>query len=149
MNSLFILKNILKILLFPLLMIIKKIIGAIYEVDIKEISYSQYGLSLAKNSSYKDRLKSFIKPIVEIDISWGGIDKALEIFNMNSNAKGVFVSKDSRYYGFISLSNLLSLSYKRNIEIAQNQNPLTKLPGNDQIDEFITSIFLKRKKMLI
>lgn len=122
----------------------KKIMGAIYEVDIKEISYSQYGLSLAKNSSFKEKLRSFIKPVVEIDISWG-IDKALEIFNMNNNAKGIFVSKDSKYYGFIDLSNLLSLSYKRNIEIAQNQNPLTKLPGNEQIDKFLNSVFNKNK----
>ncbi len=120
----------------------KKILGAIYEVDIKEISYSQYGLSLAKNDSFKAKLKNYIKPVLEIDITWG-IDKALEIFNMRSDSQGIFVSKDSRYYGFINLNNLLSLSYKRNLEIAQNQNPLTKLPGNNQIDSFILNAFEK------
>ncbi|RXK05757.1 GGDEF domain-containing protein [Halarcobacter bivalviorum] len=122
----------------------KKILGAIYEVDIKEISYSQYGLSLAKNDSFKAKLKSYIKPVLEIDISWG-IDKALEIFNMQNDAKGIFVTKDSQYYGFINLNNLLSLSYKRNIEIAQNQNPLTKLPGNNQIESFISNSFKNNK----
>ena len=123
----------------------KKILGAIYEIDIKEMSYSQYGLSLAKNNSSKQKLKSYIKPILEIDLTWG-IDKALEIFSMRSDAKGIFVTKDAKYFGFINLSNLLSLSYKRNIEIAQNQNPLTKLPGNDQIDEFIQNVFEKKEK---
>ncbi|RXK08598.1 GGDEF domain-containing protein [Halarcobacter ebronensis] len=118
----------------------KQILGAIYEVDIKQISYSQYGLSLAKNQSFKAKLKHYLRPVPEIDISWG-IDKALEIFNMRNDAKGIFVSKDSKYYGFISLNNLLSLSYKRNLEIAQNQNPLTKLPGNNQIDDFIYNVF--------
>ncbi len=122
----------------------KKILGAIYEVDIKEMSYSQYGLSLAKNNSSKEKLKSYIKPILEIDLTWG-IDKALEIFSMRNDAKGIFVTKDAKYYGFISLSNLLSLSYKRNLEIAQNQNPLTKLPGNDQIDEYIKKVFEKKR----
>jgi diguanylate cyclase (GGDEF)-like protein len=121
----------------------KKILGAVYEVDIKKISYSQYGLSLAKNQSFKAKLKHYLQPVPEIDISWG-IDKALEIFNMRNDAKGIFVSKDSIYYGFISLNNLLLLSYKRNLEIAENQNPLTKLPGNSQIDEFIYSIFDKK-----
>ncbi len=121
----------------------KKILGAIYEVDIKKISYSQYGLSLAKNQSFKAKLKHYLQPVPEIDISWG-IDKALEIFNMRNDAKGIFVSKDSIYYGFISLNNLLLLSYKRNIEIAENQNPLTKLPGNNQIDDFIYNIFDKK-----
>jgi len=118
----------------------KKILGAIYEVDIKQISYSQYGLSLARNQSFKAKLKHYLQPVPEIDISWG-IDKALEIFNMRNDAKGIFVSKDGIYYGFISLNNLLLLSYKRNLEIAQNQNPLTKLPGNNQIDDFIFNIF--------
>ncbi len=63
---------------------------------------------------------------------------------MRNDAKGIFVSKDSIYYGFISLNNLLLLSYKRNLEIAENQNPLTKLPGNSQIDEFIYSVFDKK-----
>lgn len=123
----------------------KKIRGAIYEIDIKEISYSQYGLSLAKNNSSKDKLRSYIKPVLEIDLTWG-IDKALEIFSMRNDAKGIFVTKDAKYYGFINLSNLLSLSYRRNLEIAQNQNPLTKLPGNDQIEDFIKTIFEKKKK---
>lgn len=118
----------------------KKIIGAVFEVDIKQISYSQYGLSLARNNSFTAKLKHFIKPVPQIELSWG-IDKALEIFHMMDDAKGIFVTDESEYYGFISLNNLLSLSYKRNLEIAQNQNPLTKLPGNKQIDIFIHNIF--------
>ena len=120
----------------------RKIAGVIYEVDIKELSYSQYGLSLAKNISFKTKLKTYIKPVLEIDITWG-IDKALEIFHMRNDSKGIFVRKNEIYYGFINLNNLLSLSYKRNLEIAQNQNPLTKLAGNKQIDNFIKKIFKK------
>lgn len=120
----------------------KKIEGVIYEVDIKELSYSQYGLSLAKNVSFKTKLKTYIKPVLEIDITWG-IDKALEMFHLRNDSKGIFVRKNDAYYGFINLNNLLSLSYKRNLEIAQNQNPLTKLPGNKQIDNFIQKVFKK------
>ncbi len=116
------------------------ILGAIYEVDIKKISYSQYGLALSKNDSFRAKLKHFIKPVPQIDIKWG-IDKALEIFHMMNDAKGIYVTKENKYYGFISLNNLLSLSYKRNLEIAQNQNPLTKLPGNKQIEVFLHTVF--------
>ena len=120
----------------------KQIEGVIYEVDIKKLSYSQYGLSLAKNISFKTKLRSYMQDVLEIDISWG-IDKALEIFNMRNDSKGIFVRKNGCYFGFINLNNLLSLSYKRNLEIAQNQNPLTKLPGNNQIDNFIKKVFKK------
>ncbi len=119
------------------------ILGAIYEVDIKKISYSQYGLALSKNDAFRTKLKHFIKPVPQIDIKWG-IDKALEIFHMMNDAKGIFVTKENKYCGFISLNNLLSLSYKRNLEIAQNQNPLTKLPGNKQIEIYLHTIFSEK-----
>ncbi len=120
--------------------------GVIYEVDIKKISYSQYGLSLAKNVSYSSNLIKFIKPALCVESSWG-IDKTLETYNMNSeNSKGIFVTTANKYHGFINVNSLLSLSHKRNIEIAKNQNPLTKLPGNNQIEEFIYRSFKKLKK---
>ncbi|PHO12607.1 GGDEF domain-containing protein [Malaciobacter marinus] len=119
----------------------KTLMGVVYEVDIKKLSYSQYGLSLAQNVSFKSRLSSYIKPSLSIEVSWG-IDKTLEMFNLRGNkSKGIFVTKNSKYIGFINVNNLLSLSFKRNIEIAQNQNPLTKLPGNNQIDKFIKESF--------
>ncbi|AXH08601.1 diguanylate cyclase/phosphodiesterase [Malaciobacter halophilus] len=119
----------------------KTLLGVIYEVDIKKLSYSQYGLSLAQNVSFKSKLSSYIKPSLSIEVAWG-IDKTLEMFNLRGNeSKGIFVTKSNKYIGFINVNNLLSLSYKRNLEIAQNQNPLTKLPGNNQIDKFIQNSF--------
>jgi diguanylate cyclase (GGDEF)-like protein len=111
--------------------------GVIYEVDIKKISYSQYGLSLAKNVSFSSNLYKFLKPALCVEVTWG-IDKTLEIYNMHEeSSKGIFVTKNNQYHGFINVNSLLFLSHKRNIEIAKNQNPLTKLPGNNQIEEFI------------
>ncbi|RXJ97680.1 GGDEF domain-containing protein [Arcobacter sp. CECT 8986] len=119
------------------------LVGVIYEVDIKKLSYSQYGISLAQNKSFSSKLSSYIKSSLSIEVSWG-IDKTLEMFNLRGNeSKGIFVTKDNCYLGFINVNNLLSLSYKRNIEIAQNQNPLTKLPGNNQIEKFIQDSFKK------
>ncbi len=80
-----------------------------------------------------------------MEATWG-IDKTLEIYNMNEvNSKGIFVTKANKYHGFINVNSLLSLSHKRNIEIAKNQNPLTKLPGNNQIEEFIYKSFKQLK----
>lgn len=110
--------------------------GVIYEVDIKQISYSQYGLSLAQNKSYNSKISKYVKPVISVESSWG-IDKALEIFNHDPNSSGIFITKANKYAGFIDLRALLQLSHKRNLEIAENQNPLTRLPGNKQIELFI------------
>lgn len=121
-------------------------LGIIYESDIKKISYFQYGLSLAQNRTFSSTLLKYIKPALSVEISWG-IDKILEIYNLNSNnSLGIFITSSDKYIGFINLNSLLTLSYKRNIEIATNQNPLTKLPGNNQIEKFIDKSFKKNQK---
>jgi diguanylate cyclase (GGDEF)-like protein len=119
-------------------------LGIIYESDIKKISYSQYGLSLAQNKTYSSSLIKYLKPSLCVEISWG-IDKILEMYNLNSkNDLGIFITQSNKYKGFINLNSLLTLSYKRNIEIATNQNPLTKLSGNNQIEKYI-EIALKKE----
>jgi diguanylate cyclase (GGDEF)-like protein len=121
-------------------------LGTINENDIKKISYSQYGLSLAQNKSYSSSLIKYIKPALSVEISWG-VDKILEIFNLQSNdSLGIFITQSAKYIGFINLNSLLTLSYKRNIEIATNQNPLTKLPGNNQIEKFIEKSLKENNK---
>ncbi|MDD3055796.1 MAG: GGDEF domain-containing protein [Aliarcobacter sp.] len=121
-------------------------LGIIYEADIKKISYSQYGLSLAQNKTFSSSLMKYLKPSLCVEISWG-IDKILEMYNQNSkDALGIFITQSNKYRGFINLNSLLTLSYKRNIEIATNQNPLTKLPGNNQIEKFIEKTLRENQK---
>ena len=122
-------------------------LGIIYESDIKKISYSQYGLSLAQNKTFCSTLIKYLKPSLSVEISWG-IDKILEMYNLNSkDALGIFITQGNKYRGFINLNSLLTLSYKRNIEIATNQNPLTKLPGNNQIEKFIEKTLRRNHKI--
>jgi diguanylate cyclase (GGDEF)-like protein len=71
------------------------------------------------------------------------------MYNLNSkNSLGIFITQSNKYKGFINLNSLLTLSYKRNVEIATNQNPLTKLPGNNQIEKFIDKAFKKQENTI-
>lgn len=113
------------------------LLGAVYEKDIKKMSYSQYGMSLAKNTNMELGVETFIKNIVSAEITWN-VDKILDIYNATTFDKsGIFITKNNQYFGFVTVNNLLELSYYRNIEIARDQNPLTKLAGNTQIERFI------------
>ncbi len=130
----------------PLVDSLGELCGVIYEEDIKEFAYSPYASSLVKNGKLNEKLKEYIRETVSVEITWS-VDKVLEVYNMHTlNSKGVFVTKNNRYYGFINLRNLLSLSYNRNLEIASDQNPLTKLPGNKKIEEFLSSVFELKDK---
>ncbi|MEA3314391.1 MAG: GGDEF domain-containing protein, partial [Campylobacterota bacterium] len=117
------------------------LVGVIYEKDIKKLSYSQYGMSLAKNINIDNPIQKYMKSTISAEISWS-VDKILDIYTLAQKDKtGVFITKDNEYYGFIDTNNLLKLSYFRNLEIARDQNPLTKLPGNNQIEKYIDNIF--------
>lgn len=119
-------------------------LGVINESDIKEISYSQYGFALAQNKTFSSTLLKYIKPALSVEVSWG-IDKILEMYNLNfNNSLGIFITEGEKYKGFINLNSLLNLSYQRNLQIVANQNPLTKLPGNNQIEKFISDTFENR-----
>ena len=125
----------------PIIDEFKYFLGIIYESDIKKISYSQYGLSLAQNQNFSTTLLKYLKPALSVEMAWG-IDKILEMYNLNfQNSLGIFITNSDKYLGFINLNSLLTMSYKRNIEIATNQSPLTKLPGNKQIERFIANSF--------
>ena len=122
------------------------LLGAVYEKDIKKMSYSQYGMSLAKNSSMESTIKRFMKNVVSAEITWS-IDKVLDIYNLTQFDKtGIFITKNNEYYGFVDLNNLLKLSYYRNVEMARDQNPLTKLPGNTLINKYIDKAFSKERQ---
>ncbi len=125
----------------PIVNQLDQLCGVIYEKDIKQISYSQFGIALVKNDKSNEKIKRYIKDSVSAEITWG-VDKVLEVYNMYSGgANGIFITKNNQYYGFINLNNLLSLSYNRNLEIAKDQNPLTKLAGNKKIEEFLVNSF--------
>jgi len=130
----------------PIINRMEQLCGVIYEKDIKHVSYSQYGISLAKNDKSNEKLKKYINEAVSAEITWG-VDKILEVYNMYfENSSGIFITKNNQYNGFINVNNLLSLSYNRNLEIAKDQNPLTKLPGNKKIEEFIEKAFANKNQ---
>ena len=130
----------------PVINKLNQIVGVIYEKDLKHLIYSPYGLSLAKNKIMDSQFKKYIKDAISVEITWS-VDKVLELFNMNSSdSNGIFITSNKQYKGFVNLNNLLSLSYRRNLDIASNQNPLTKLPGNQQIEEFLDDTFNEKNK---
>ncbi|GAB6044881.1 EAL domain-containing protein [Caminibacter profundus] len=120
----------------------KDIKGILLESDIRDLIFSPYGMSLAYNDSMKKKLKKKIKESISVEASWD-IDKILKIYNINREKinYGIFVTQNNKYKGFLNLNNLLHLSYKKNLQIAEEKNPLTRLPGNKSIDNFMFEVF--------
>lgn len=110
--------------------------GLIHQNDLKEFTYSQHGRELLRNKSYQWSLHSFLRkcPIVETREAASTI---LDIFSHHDKADGIIVTEQSRYVGFLSPLALLEIINDERLDKAREQNPLSKLPGNETIRTYV------------
>ncbi len=110
--------------------------GIIRESDLKEFIYAPFGRDILLNRNVAAAVKNFVqrRPVAEISQR---IEKILEIYRFNENAEGIIVTEGGRYRGFLSTRSILSIVTEKNIALARDQNPLTRLPGNRLITEHI------------
>ena len=123
--------------------------GILYSFDIesqiKEYLYSPYGMSLLLNDkSDKAKLKHFIQPCLHTDIN-SDITTIIEIFSSNPEASGIIITKNSKYYGFLSANDIITIMHEENLIAARDQNPLTKLPGNRLVEKYIYDATIDQK----
>jgi len=112
-------------------------VGVIRERDIKPYAYSNYGKDLLRNPSFTKSLYRFITrcPVAEVDLQ---AEKILELFSLSEGSEGILMTKGGRYLGFLTAASLLRILSEKNLQAARDQNPLTRLPGNTLIHEFLS-----------
>jgi len=114
--------------------------GILHESQIKDFLYSPYGMSLLLNDgSNKSKLKSFINSCASTDIN-SDISTIIELFSNDNESSGIIITKNSKYYGFLSTRSIISIINEENLLLARDQNPLTKLPGNRVIDKYLLNV---------
>ena len=113
-------------------------LGIVREEALKDYIYSPYGRDLIHNRAYGKTLRDFVTscPVAEASED---TTKILEIFAMAENNEGILIVADQRYVGFLSTTSMLRLINEKNIAVARDQNPLTKLPGNNSIHAYIAT----------
>ena len=102
-------------------------VGLVRENDIKEFVYSKYGRDLLMNRAFGKSLKDFLVkcPAAPIGTS---LEKILEVFSAAENSEGVILTENGGYGGFLTTRSLLNAINEKNLRVAADQNPLTKLP---------------------
>jgi diguanylate cyclase (GGDEF)-like protein len=112
-------------------------IGLLRDRDLKVYVYSRYGADLLKNQALKNNLRSFLRPCLVAEIQ-SKAERVIELFSSNDAEDGIVMTRDGVYGGFLSAPALIKLAHEKNVVAARDQNPLTKLPGNTRIVEFIS-----------
>jgi len=110
-------------------------VGAVRERDVRALLYSPFGQDLARNQNVSLSLKNYIRPIATLDRRTP-LAPRLEMIAERAD-DGVIVTDALRYRGYLPSSALLKLSNHYRLMEAAAQNPLTGLPGNDAIQDFL------------
>jgi diguanylate cyclase (GGDEF)-like protein len=112
-------------------------IGLIHERDLKVIIYSMYGRELLRNPRRgAASLAAFVKPCTVANVN-ASTEKILEIFSSMPESEGVLIVKESQYGGFLHARSLLKIINEKSLQLARDQNPLSRLPGNILIQEYL------------
>ena len=111
-------------------------VGIIREKDLKEYVYSRYGKDLLMNRASGKTIRDFVIrcPISEVNTK---IEKILELFALDHQSDGIILTQENRFVGFLTTTSLLQVINEKNLAVARDQNPLTRLPGNTLVKEFI------------
>ncbi len=113
-------------------------VGLIHERDLKVIIYSMYGRELLRNPrrSGSTTLATFVKPCSVANVN-ASPEKILEIFSAQPESEGVLIVRESQYGGFLHARSLLKIINEKSLQLARDQNPLTRLPGNILIQDYL------------
>lgn len=125
---------------FPVINQSEEPVGIIKEKDLKNYVYSPYGKDIIQKRALRDFISK--APVAEVNTV---IEKILEIFTQDENSEGVLITANGQYLGFLSAKSLLKVINEKNLAIARDQNPLTKLPGNNVITDFVREALTKSK----
>ncbi len=117
-------------------------LGIIRESDLKSYVYSNYGKELLINRSAGQNLRRFTSPCATVELRLRA-EHILEVFSQNEQSEGIILTRNMRYAGFLSAASLLKVIYEKNLACARSQNPLTQLPGNNTIAEYIATVLLR------
>jgi EAL domain-containing protein (putative c-di-GMP-specific phosphodiesterase class I)/GGDEF domain-containing protein/CBS domain-containing protein len=113
-------------------------VGLILERDIKDYIYSPYGRDLISNRSIGKSLRYFVSRVPVVDVRTEA-ERILETYTTNSASEGVIITEDGHYIGMLTAARLLRIINEKNLTLAREQNPLTRLPGNVLISGYVAT----------
>ncbi|MFP4431552.1 MAG: EAL domain-containing protein [Spirochaetaceae bacterium] len=122
---------------FPVVSADLEPVGVLRETDLKRYVYSPFGFSLLQNRNYPKAVQSFTSKAPIVDIH-SRMEKVVEAYAINKDAEAVIITDNGRYCGLLRSRALIETLNERRVEQARDQNPLSGLPGNHTISEFLS-----------
>lgn len=121
---------------FPVVDGARRPVGIVHEEALKGFIYAEYGRDLLRNRSLGRSLRDFVSPCPVADVH-SDIEEILSIYAVDENPAGVLMVDAFAYVGVLSARSLLRVIHDKTVARASDENPLTKLPGNLSIVEYL------------
>ena len=122
---------------FPVIDEARAPVGVVRDSDLKAYAFSPYGRDLMVNKAFGLRLRDIVVPCPIASIETP-IEKILEVFAHRTDAPGIILAEQGRYAGFMTSQALLKVLHEKTVAAARDQNPLTRLPGNLSINDWVS-----------
>ncbi len=124
------------------------LLGAVFEDDIREFMLSDFGRSLLANKGMDAKVEKLTRrcPVTEAN---GTVEAIVNSYVMSEGALGIMLIEDGRFVGYLTNNSVLRLASEREVIVAREQNPLTKLPGNEAIGRHLENIGAMRGQRLL
>jgi diguanylate cyclase (GGDEF)-like protein len=113
-------------------------LGIIRQADVRTYLYSPYGWALLTGTGTRVTAEEFVRSCPVVDVSLP-VEHVMGRYSVaEGSSEGVLLVDGGTYAGFLSVSELLKAVNERNLDSARDQNPLTHLPGNRLISDFVS-----------
>lgn len=112
--------------------------GLVRESDLKGYLYNRFGHALLSNKAFGNPVSRFVTkcPVAGVEQS---LEEILSIYAIGDIPEGIIITENFKYRGFLTTQSLLHLLNERRLAQAQDQNPLTRLPGNHSVTDYIAA----------
>jgi len=113
-------------------------LGIVRERNMKNFAYSAFGKDLIANKALGRTLRDFLVrcPVADIATS---LDQMLAVYSTVSDADCILVTEQMVYRGALSARSIIRAMHEKTLARAQDENPLSKLPGNAMINDYLGS----------
>lgn len=111
--------------------------GLLRERDLKKYVYSPYGISILQHQAADKGIAALVSRVPVVDVATP-IDSILDYYSMDDAVEEILITENGAYAGVLDSRAFLNLISQRKISMAREQNPLTKLPGNWEINRYIS-----------
>ncbi|MCP4117965.1 MAG: EAL domain-containing protein [Desulfobacteraceae bacterium] len=120
---------------FPVVNHYNEPLGIIRDTAFKDFIFSKFGRQLLENPAFGRDISRFITKLPIADIH-SSVEKLIEVYTQYNGHEGLLIVDNMKYLGYLSPHSLLRMINEKNLNIARNQNPLTRLPGNALIHDY-------------